>query len=133
MSLKHLTALVTLGVSLGANSVAADQHGNALVHARELNGEVFMMNQYHMSLYTFDADQPDVSTCLDACAEIWPPAVLPEGSELGENYTLFTRADGTMQIAYKGHPLYLYSGDTKVGQTNGDGIDGTWCISRPLP
>lgn len=119
--------------SLTAGAVQADSHGNALVHARALNGVVFMMNQHHMSLYTFNADLPDTSTCTDACAEIWPPAVLPEGSELGENYTLFARTDGTMQIAYKGLPLYLYSGDAQIGETNGDGVDGVWHLSRPLP
>jgi predicted lipoprotein with Yx(FWY)xxD motif len=32
------------------------------------------------------------------------------------------RADGTTQVVYNGHPLYSYSGDTKAGDTNGEGV-----------
>jgi predicted lipoprotein with Yx(FWY)xxD motif len=29
-----------------------------------------------------------------------------------------------------GQPLYLYAGDLKSGDTNGDGIDGVWVAAR---
>lgn len=119
-------------IALDAPPAFAASHGNDLVHARKLNGSVFMMNQSHMTLYTYDRDAPSVSNCTGACAELWPPALLPAGSELGENYTLFARPDGSMQIAYKGRPLYLYSGDARIGDVNGDGIGGVWKVSRPI-
>ena len=125
------TLFVSLTLSAAATTAMAESHGNDLVHVREYRGSVYMMNQAHMTLYVHDGDGPNLSACTGECAEIWPPALLPEGSALGENYTLFRRDDGTMQIAYKGRPLYLYSGDTRVGQTNGDGIGGIWSIARP--
>jgi len=125
------TLIASLALSTAATTAIADSHGNDLVHSREFRGSVYMMNQNHMTLYVHGGDGPNQSACTGACAEIWPPALLPEGAELGENYALFRRDDGTMQIAYKGRPLYLYSGDTRVGDTNGDGIDGIWSISRP--
>ncbi len=30
------------------------------------------------------------------------------------------------QVTYDGHPLYYYSGDTKAGLANGQGIGGIW-------
>jgi hypothetical protein len=33
------------------------------------------------------------------------------------------RSDGTKQLTYAGYPLYYYVGDTKPGDTNGQGLD----------
>ena len=41
------------------------------------------------------------------------------------------RSDGGTQITYNGHPLYLYSGDKKPGDTNGQGLNtfgGLWYV-----
>ena len=35
-------------------------------------------------------------------------------------------SDGTKQLVVNGHPLYAYSGDTKAGDENGQGIAGKW-------
>ncbi len=128
-----IAAAALIFATVGALPAVASSHGNDLVHSRKFKGEVYMMNAVHMSLYTYDKDGDSVSNCYGACAQNWPPAILPAGSKLGENYTLFTREDGTMQIAYKGHPLYLFAGDKKVGDRNGDGVGGVWRLSRPLP
>jgi predicted lipoprotein with Yx(FWY)xxD motif len=44
------------------------------------------------------------------------------------------RSDGTQQVTYNGHPLYLYVGDQKPGDTNGEGITafgGGWFALSP--
>ena len=33
-----------------------------------------------------------------------------------------TRADGTMQLTYDGHPLYYFTADTAGGTANGQGV-----------
>ena len=130
--IRTATLIAAFVMSTAATAALADSHGNDLVHAREFRGSVYMMNQTHMTLYVHDADAQNQSACIGECAEVWPPALLPEGSELGENYALFPRDDGAMQIAYKGRPLYLYSGDSRIGHTNGDGVDSVWHVSRPV-
>jgi hypothetical protein len=37
-----------------------------------------------------------------------------------------TRDDGSTQVTYNGHPLYLYSGDSAPGQANGEDVGGVW-------
>jgi predicted lipoprotein with Yx(FWY)xxD motif len=43
-------------------------------------------------------------------------------------------ATGSSQVTYNGHPLYWFSGDTKAGDTNGQGLDdfgGEWYAISP--
>jgi predicted lipoprotein with Yx(FWY)xxD motif len=42
---------------------------------------------------------------------------------------VITRKDGTRQLTYDGAPLYTFSGDTKAGQMDGQGLNvsgGYW-------
>ena len=81
-----------------------------------------------LTLYWFAMDTPTSSACTGACAAAWPPVTgMPQAAagvtltgKLGE----IKRADGTMQAAYNGHPLYAFQGDHAPGQTNGNGLTG---------
>jgi hypothetical protein len=44
------------------------------------------------------------------------------------NLGTVARSDGTLQVTYKGMPLYRYSGDTKAGDANGQGFAGIWFV-----
>jgi len=127
---KYLSAgaaalLMTVGPAM------ADRHGNDFVHSRAFNGQVYVMYETHMSLYTYANDTTGVSTCYGACARDWPPALLAAGTSLGESYSLIERSDGTMQAAFRGNPLYLSKLDKKIGDTNGDGVGNIWFLARP--
>lgn len=63
--------------------------------------------------------------------EALSPYLTAAPTTLPANVTIITRSDGSMQFAYKGTPLYYYSGDTKAGDTNGDGFNGIWHIVTP--
>jgi len=87
------------------------------------------------TVYTFDADMiANQSTCGLGCSGVWPPVHVAAGATLPAPWTSLARGDGTTQLAYKGKPLYTYSGDGAAGQTNGDGINSFgnfWHIARP--
>ena len=44
------------------------------------------------------------------------------------------RTNGQLQATYNGRPLYLFAGDTKAGQVNGNGVNtsgGLWYAETP--
>jgi predicted lipoprotein with Yx(FWY)xxD motif len=98
-----------------------------------------VVNGAGFTLYRFDKDtaDPSQSNCNGACAVTWPPVVVnPNGkiflsgvpkSEIG----VVKRADGKLQVTVGGWPVYLFSKDTAPGQTNGEGVGGTWFAVSP--
>ena len=91
------------------------------------------------ALYLFDSDHANASTCSGACASAWPPLTtkgIPKASGSARTSMLatITRSDGSKQVAYGGHPLYYFAGDTATGDTNGEGVDGfgaKWWVVSP--
>jgi predicted lipoprotein with Yx(FWY)xxD motif len=78
------------------------------------------------SLYLFKKDTGTNSACNGECATDWPPVRANGKPTLGGgvNASLVattTRSDGTPQVTYNGHPLYLFEGDQKRGDTNRQG------------
>jgi predicted lipoprotein with Yx(FWY)xxD motif len=87
-----------------------------------------------MTLYYRTTDTASSSTCTGACASTWPP-LLTSGAptavaSLSGTLSSLTDANGT-QVTYNGHLLYAYSGDSKAGDTNGEGIGGVWFAATP--
>jgi predicted lipoprotein with Yx(FWY)xxD motif len=86
------------------------------------------------ALYVFARDTvgtsstAPVTACTSACMATWSTFLTDQvtvPSDLAAaDFTVYTRADGTRQSAYKGHPLYRYVGDAAPGETNGRGIPG---------
>lgn len=80
------------------------------------------------TLYLFEADKSTTSTCKGACATAWPPVLTSGkpstgGSAKSKLVGTSKRSDGKTQVTYHGHPVYLYAGDSKPGDTNGQGLD----------
>lgn len=90
-----------------------------------------------LTLYTFAPDSPNTSTCDGGCAEAWPPFTVDAGVEFAPGngvdgeLTTFPRADGTLQVAYDGAPLYYFANDTTPGDTNGQGLGDNWFVAEP--
>jgi predicted lipoprotein with Yx(FWY)xxD motif len=81
------------------------------------------------TLYLWAHDKGRTSTCNGKCATYWPPLITkgkPAAAAGARAGLLGTsrRADGRMQVTYKGHPLYYFAGDKKAGDVKGEGLTG---------
>lgn len=90
-------------------------------------------DQNGLTVYRLDTDPtaPPRSTCLDDCAKLWPPVLLPASGSVrvvGIDSALLgklTRPDRAVQLTLAGHPLYRFTGDAAPGDTLGNGLAGT--------
>lgn len=89
-----------------------------------------------MTLYAFAGDKKLESRCNDDCLKNWIPYRWDATQKfetmtnpLDKKVNAALRSDDTRQYAYGEQPLYYYAGDTKPGDTNGNGLDGgKWSI-----
>jgi predicted lipoprotein with Yx(FWY)xxD motif len=91
-----------------------------------------------MTVYVNAGDTGTTSTCTGECARTWLPYIVSSTDNINQlqagvkgKVGTSTRADGTLQLTYKGHPLYFYSGDNTGSDTKGNGLDGVWSVVKP--
>lgn len=126
--MKKLAFLVVPLVLL-LTSVSALAQGDATVATRTTAAlGTFLTEPNGQTLYTFSGDTSGVSNVSGQLAVVWPPfrasgaLTLPAG--VGGTLSQITRADGTMQVAYNGMPLYTFTGDPAPNVVNGQGGAG---------
>jgi predicted lipoprotein with Yx(FWY)xxD motif len=71
------------------------------------------------TLYTYAKDEAGKSNCVDACTKDNPPFIAAAGAKASGDWSLVKRPDGAKQWAFKGKPLYTYTGDKMHGSLNG--------------
>jgi predicted lipoprotein with Yx(FWY)xxD motif len=86
-----------------------------------------LVNSNRRTLYLFKADSGTMSACAGACATAWPPLLASGNPTAGKGLSssklgAITRSDGTRQVTYNGHPLYLFVKDKKPGDVKGQGV-----------
>ena len=137
-----LVALAVAGCGGGSSSSAAatapaeTASGQAatISAANEGNLGTILVDSQGRTLYLFQKDSGTKSSCFGACASAWPPLRHSGKATVGSglNAALVgstSRSDGMSQVTYNGHPLYLFSGDAKPGDTAGEGstaFGGAW-------
>jgi predicted lipoprotein with Yx(FWY)xxD motif len=119
-----LAAVAVLATDAVGSGVAAPSKP-ATVSVRKTKLGRILVDAQGRTLYLFMKDAHGKSACAGACAKGWPPLLTsgkPKAGKGAEAKLLGTtvRKSGT-QVTYAGHPLYMYAGDTKAGQTNGEG------------
>jgi predicted lipoprotein with Yx(FWY)xxD motif len=99
----------------------------------------FLVDGKGRSLYLFEKDTTNKSTCYGSCASVWPPLTTagkphaPSGISASHLGTI-TRKNGKSQVTYYGHPLYYYVGDHSPGQVKGQGLKqfgALWYVVSP--
>jgi predicted lipoprotein with Yx(FWY)xxD motif len=132
-----IPALAT-GVAAASPSPSAASSKAATVSVRTTKLGRVLVDAQGRTLYLFEKDKGDKSACAGACAAGWPPLMASgklkaghgvEGKLLGTT----VRKAGT-QVTYAGHPLYAFAGDSRPGQTNGEGstaFGAAWYVLAP--
>jgi predicted lipoprotein with Yx(FWY)xxD motif len=104
------------------------------------NGTLLVAGSNQMTVYEFDQDVANsgtsACTATDDCITTWPALTSPAGSTptggpgVSGKLGTITRADsGALQVTYNGVPLYFFSGDAAVGDSNG--IYTHWSAVKP--
>lgn len=120
-------ALLVAGLPLAGH--AQDYASGAVKTMKTATGNV-LTDAHGMTLYVFDKDTRDSSSCNDDCAKKWPPLKADASAKADGAFGLVTRKDGTQQWTHDGKPLYLWQGDKKPGDTTGDGVAGVWHAAK---
>jgi predicted lipoprotein with Yx(FWY)xxD motif len=98
---------------------------NARLHATVL------VNASGRTLYHLSVERKGHFICLDkTCLSFWHPLLVKKGTKPTGRVTLGTvrRPNGTVQVAYRGQPLYTFVQDTRRGDVKGEGFKdvGVW-------
>ena len=93
------------------------------------NAQGLLVGSGGRTLYSYDVDGGSGhSRCAGTCTAVWPPYLADAGSSASGDFSLATRSDGRRQWLYQKHPLYLFAGDDKPGDRDGDGVNGSWHV-----
>ena len=123
----------------GAGGVVVKSAANATL------GGAVLTNAQGMTLYALSGEGAGKFICTSsACTQVWHPLTIsatakPSGS-VGALATV-KRPDGSVQVTFRGEPLYTFAQDTKPGDALGQGVKdvGTWdavkvsAASAPAP
>jgi len=98
-------------------------------------------------VYTFSLDKGHQSACLGMCAMYWSPVLTSTSPEAGPGVDVhqlgtIMRPDGTHQVTFAGHPLYMFHQDATLPlltpyypvSINGAGVQafgGLWQAVQP--
>ncbi|MPY64001.1 SCO0930 family lipoprotein [Streptomyces spongiae] len=127
-------------VGEGSAEAIGDLPGLSTRNDPEL-GEV-VVDKNGMTVYRFEKDTPwpMKSACVGACLEKWPVVAPVDAADTKgidnkndgrRGYVVLNRPDGQKQQSIDCWPLYTFAGDKKPGDTNGQGVGGTWYAISP--
>src|SRR3954451_24862922 len=138
-----LVALAAAGCGSSNNTATAmlkpASGSSATVSVANTGLGKILVDSQGRTLYLWAKDTGGKSACTGGCATAWPPlraSAKPTAGSGAQASLLGTtpRSDGKPQVTYDGHPLYGYQGDSKPGDTTGQGSNGfgaPWYVLSP--
>src|ERR1700733_8817246 len=122
-----------------ASTTTSAATGGTMISTASSHGQMYLTGASGRAIYLWVADKGDTSSCSGACAQAWPPVTTTSKPAAGSGVTASDlgttkRSDGSMQVTYKGHPLYYFVADKKAGSTAGQGSDSfgaKWWLVAP--
>ncbi len=126
-----IAATAVLGV--GAGGALGANGSKVVAKEAKVKGKSILTATNGHTLYSLSVEKHGKFACTKAsgCTALWHPltvaaGVTPKGPvKLG---TIKRPEGGTIQVTYRGLPLYTFIQDKKSGQTEGEGVKdvGTW-------
>jgi predicted lipoprotein with Yx(FWY)xxD motif len=127
----------TTAAETTTTTTAADSGPATVATASTDLGEV-LVDAEGLTLYLFTNDQGTTTSASEDVQQAWPPLTVEseDGLVAGEGVddallTTAEQADGRLWVAYNGHLLYRFSGDSAPGDTAGQGVGGVWFAVTP--
>jgi predicted lipoprotein with Yx(FWY)xxD motif len=99
---------------------------------RNVKGRTLLTTTGGRTLYTLSVEKHGKFVCTmeSGCTGIWHPLTIATGVKPEGPVKLGTihRPEGTVQVTYRGLPLYTFASDKKAGQVKGEGLKdvGVW-------
>ena len=137
---RNLTALaLAVALPISAVAVPAALAGGSKTVAGEASApslhKTVLTNTKGFTLYTLSGEKNGKFICTGSCTRTWPPLLVAAGTTPKGPVALGTikRPEGKTQVTFRGAPVYTFSGDSKKGEANGEGIKdvGVWHAVTP--
>lgn len=135
--------IIVVGVvAVGAGTAAAGILSSLRVTKRTVAGKSMkiVVDRRGDTIYELGGESLGRLKCISrACLAYWPPVMVrsasarpPKGPGVPGRLTILRRVRARLfQVMLNNHPLYFFSGDTKIGDAKGQGIKsfgGTWHV-----
>jgi len=126
------------GAAASGTATSTPPAGALTITTKSSNlGTILAAGPKRLTVYLFEADKATSSSCSGKCAVVWPPVIgkpKAAGQAQAADLGTITRSDGTIQVTYKGHPLYYFVKDKDDGDAYGQGINSfgaPWYVLAP--
>ena len=132
-----LSVIAALGAGAAMAATTALHSSATVKTAANAKFGTVLVSSTGKTLYRYTVDSKGVNRCTSnaACNKYWPPLLVKAtakpsvgGDASASLLGTIKAAHGMRQVTYAGFPLYSFAGDTKAGQTSGEGFQKQWFV-----